>query len=396
MDNDPTIDPSCLRDIIVLLSPFASQPSQSIAHSIDWRQAYKFCDFHGVRPRLARVLEEQGEAYRCPAWLTDKLADFSKRHAFSVLAKTADIVSIAEALESASITGIFFKGAVLGEQVYGGSNVREFNDIDLLVSAGERERTADIFSSLGYHPIIADYDIRHTFFDYMGQHMFRHVETGSVVDLHWNFVGSNPFPIDGRGALRNRVTLELGGAAIPAPCIEDLCLILAGHGHKEGWASFTWALDFAMFAAKFPDFDWANAAARSEAKRSMRPLLSAMLLVDRLFDHAIDHKLLTIARGKSEIVDDVERVVARYHAFTRRTLADDLMGSFRLCETAPQRAVVWLRLFTTRTIGDYEAAPLPPRWWWAYRFTRPLRLVWHRIRGGTPAPSAFWDAQRDN
>ena len=322
------------------------------------------------------------------------LTHFMQGHVFSVLQKTGEIVGLSRALEAAKIRGVFFKGAVLGEQVYGGASHREFNDIDLLVDADARDRAADLLEALGYVPAIADRPFRRVFCDYVGQHMFRHPATGSVVDLHWNFVGDLHFTVGAAEVLMNRVTLPLGGARVPAPHLHDLALILAGHGQKEGWASFGWALDFAQFAATFPDFDWSRAEGRARAAGASGALLTAVHLVECLFGHVLDPQLAARARSRQRIVDEVERIVAGYHALAERRLADDLMGSFRLCETPLQRAKVWLGLITTRTIGDYEALPLPPRWWWAYRFTRPIRLVWHKIRRGTPAPSAFWDAQR--
>ena len=390
------ISASRFRQITALLSPFASRSTPADADQIDWQELYQFCEFHGIRPWLARVLDARSLAYHCPAWLTAKLAEFGKGHAFSVLAKTAEIVSIAQALDAAGIGGIFFKGAVLGKQIYDGPNSREFNDIDILVSSAEKNKVADILKSLKYYPLVGDKEFRRIFCDYIGQHMFRHLESDLVVDLHWNFVGENPFPIDCAEALRNGVGVQLGGTTIPAPGIDDLSLILAGHGQKEGWASFAWALDFAMFAAKSPDFDWVNAAARSKEKRSLRPLLSASLLVQHLFDHEIDHNLLAVARTKSEIVDDVERVVARYHVFQRRILAEDLMGPVRLCDTAGQRMGVWFRLLTTRTTGDYAALPLPSRWWWVYRFTRVVRLVGKNFRRTPRTSSVFFESYSDS
>ena len=392
MDRHPDRAPDQFGDIIALLSPFASMP-RNARRGLDWCLAYGFCEFHGVRPALARVLEEHVGGPPCPVWLTTQLANFQKRHAFAVMSTTAEIVSIAKALEAAGLAALFFKGAVLAQQVYGGAHLREFNDIDLLVNADEQEIAADLLKELGYQPIIADRLLRKTFFDYQGQHMFRNEATGSVVDLHWSLAGGLPFPISEDEALRDRTWLPLGGVSIPIHKPEVLALILAGHGQKEGWASFGWALDFARFAAKFPDFDWAHASRTAKSKGSLRSLLTAILLVEHLFGHTIDADLAILAGQDRIIVGDVERVLAKYDAGERRKLSEDLLGGLRLCETTIQRAKASLHLLTTRTIGDFEAMPLPPQWWWAYRFTRPFRLVWQKVRGGAPAASAFFAEQ---
>jgi len=314
-------------------------------------------------------------------------------HTFAVLQKTAEIVALSKLLEANGINAVFFKGAVLGEQVYGAAQYREFNDIDLLVHPQDRDRVAELLGAFaGYLPVVSDRQIRRVFFDYAGQHMFQNRDTGVVVDLHWNFAGSLDFPVSADEVLSNRKMLDLGGASIPVPCWEDLALILAGHGQKEGWASFGWALDFAKFAARRPDFDWARAADRARARGSLRALLTAVLLVERLFGNTIAPDIAARAHEQRRLAGDVDRIMAGYHVLAERKLEDDLMGSFRLCETSMQRAKVWFGLLVTRTIGDYEALPLPPRLWWVYRFTRPFRLAWQRITGRANKRSAHFEA----
>jgi hypothetical protein len=359
-------------EIVGLLTPFAPAPSTAVPP--DWDKVFHFCSFHGVRPALARALEAQTGLLEPPARAKEDLTQFMQRHTFSVLQSTGEIVGLSRALAAENIHGLFFKGAVLGEQIYGGASHREFNDIDLLVDPGERDKVADLLEQMGYVPAIADRQFRRAFCDYAGQHIFRHRITGSVVDLHWNFAGGQHFTIGSSEALRNSVTLQFGGVQIPVPQRDDLALILAGHGQKEGWMSFGWALDFAQFAAAFPDFDWSRAEARAASRGASRALLTAVRLVERLFGNVIDPQLAVRARRQRRVMDDVERIVDGYHALAVRRYEDDLKGALRLCETTSQRAGVWWRLATTRTVGDYEARPLAPRLWWLYYFTRPFRL----------------------
>lgn len=361
---------------------------------MDWHALWSFSSFHGVRPALAQVLDDPALAIPLPSWLTASLFQFTRQHAFAVLEKTSEIVRLAEALEAEQICAVFFKGAVLAEELYGGVAGREFNDIDLLVDPDSREHSADLLEAMGYAPVIAERTLRQAFFDYGGQHMFRHRETGAVVDLHWNFAGNLDFPADAQLVLANRIFLPLGGSPVPVPCSEDLGLILAGHGQKEGWASFGWALDFARFAARYPDFDWSQAADRARARGSSRSVLTAMLLIETLFGHVIDKSLLRQAHNQRSLVAEVQGIAAGYEALAERRLEDDLMGSFRLCETRWQKLKVWCDLLTTRTIGDFEAMPLPQRLWWLYRLTRPFRLGWQKLLRKPATHSAFFEAAR--
>jgi hypothetical protein len=323
----------------------------------------------------------------------ERLSDFARGHTFKVLQSTGELIRLSNALETAGVRALFFKGAVLGEQIYGGASQREFNDIDLLIAPADQDRVIDILEDHGYQPVITDQHFRHAFFDYAGQHMFRHCESAVVVDLHWNFVGRRGFPLDALDALCNRIWLSIGAARVPAPCFQDLALILAGHGQKEGWASFGWALDFAQFASSVPDFDWSLAAERARTKRSIRGLLTAILLIHREFGTVIDVRLLSEAQQSPELVKDVDRIYQMHLELRLRKLDDDLMGSFRLCESPLQKALVWFDLLTIRTLGDYECLPLPKFLWWTYFVTRPFRLAWLWISGAGPSDTTLAASQ---
>lgn len=378
---------------IALLNPFTSSVRHSRGRDPDWQEIWRFCTFHGVRPTLLQVLGRHENAPSPPEWLECALSEFKRRHAFRVMQLTGEIVALAKALEEAGIDAVFFKGAVLAEQIYGGAQHREFNDIDVLVAPSDQECAADLLQARGYQPAIADRRFRRAFLDYAGQHVFNNAGIGSTVDLHWNFVGNQAFPVANEAVLRDRKMLPLGGQDVPAPIDEHLALILAGHGQKEGWASFGWALDFAKFAAARPQFDWELAADQARVRGSSRALLTALLLTETLFGETLNADLIAEASASDLIRADVEAIVRKHEDLAIRTLADDLMGAFRLCETPCQRARAWLGLLTTRTLGDYQSFPLPPSMWWVYRFTRPFRLGWARLSGAGPSKATLAAAQ---
>lgn len=382
------------RALVGLINPFSCSQSRIFAEQIDWDTIWRLGVFHMLRPTLIEIANKLDQQTAPNSSIKAEMSRFQKVHSFTVLQSISEIIAISKAFHASQIKVMFFKGAVLGQQVFGTPYLREFNDIDLLVPLGERNEATDVVMSRGYMPVVGNKSMRKAFFDYAGQHMFFHKDTGTVLDFHWNFAGYVPFPVDPERALNSRVMLDLGGTPVPAPCMRDLALILAGHGQKEGWAWLGWALDFAKFAASAPNFDWTEAAACARARGTLRSLLTAALLTERLFDKSVSDYLITEARGHGSIVQDVERIAKGYAALSERKLEEDLMASFRLCEKPTQSAKVWLQLLLTRTIGDYEALPLPARLWWVYHFTRPVRLLWRIIRGVRSVRSVFWETRK--
>ena len=377
--------------VCALLNPFTTEKSNSplSASVADAERIHEFVCFHTVRPALLKALSVRSDLPPAMEQLRVRLAEFQVLHRFTVMQATGQIIDIARAFEAAQIDELFFKGATLGEQIYGGAQFREFNDIDVLVRPTERERAIAELQALQFLPIVADHRMRRCFFDFLRQHSFRSTETGAVVDLHWDFVGTGPFPVTTEQALSSRTHLLLGGASIPVPSTETQALILAGHGHKENWASFGWILDFATFAAVNPDLPWERIARSAKTQHCLEPILGAILLVERIFGHTIDPHLAGHSAKLNHLVQNIDVVISRSKNLAERQLAEELLGGFRLCDTPLQKFKMAVILLLTPTIGDFEAMPLAYRWWWIYRLTRPLRLLSRKLRGIAPTQSSF-------
>lgn len=375
------------KQLCVAINPFlpiARKGSREIEEQLT--DVWRLAEFHTVRPAFATTLDRVGVGL-------DGLPDakaFLRDNQINALQATREIARLSTELKSEGIDHLFMKGAMLGAQVFGGPEKREYNDIDLLVEPTVRNRAIAILARCDYEPVVGDPIMRRTFFDYMGQHIFKNGENGFVVDLHWSLVGNRPFPIDTRAILQSREEFEIAGSSIPVPCIADLALLLAGHGQKEGWASFQWVLDFAAFAACYPHFDWPRALERSEERRCSRPLLTVILLAKRHFGAVIDAAILAKAEKNQAICEDVEEIWQKHADRCVRQHSDDIHALTRLCETRGQRAQVYWNVLTNRTIGDYEAMPLPRPLWWVYHLTRPLRLCWNNLAGREAKPSEFW------
>ena len=264
-------------------------------------------------------------------------------------------------------------------------------DVDILVAPAQRRRAEQVLEDLDFAPVIADAEFRSAFFDYFRQHNFQHRTAGTTVDFHWGFVGTGPFPVTAERALDSAVHWNLAGVAIPVPGPEAQALILAGHGRKENWASFGWVLDFATFAVANPALRWDLVAQAARAENCLEPLLGSVLLTREVFGVTIDQALLDSAMQRPVIVRNVAAVIGKLAALAERNLQDDLLSGFHLCETAPQRAAMVFALLTTPTIGDFEAWPLGPRWWWTYRVTRPVRLALRALARRAPTRSRAVD-----
>ena len=402
MPERPAEEPDCkqadhqmraFEDVCAVLNPFTAAQSRTskVETATDWVAVGEFSSFHGIRPALHKALAAMPTAVPAATVLQERLSEFQRGHRFHVMQTTAHIVALAQGFKAAGVAALFFKGAMLGEQIYGGAQYREFNDVDILVAPAQRGRAEQVLEALDFAPVIADIGFRSAFFDYFRQHNFRHRGTGTTVDFHWGFVGTGPFPIAVKSALDSAMHVKLAGVEIPVPGPEAQALILAGHGHKENWASFGWVLDFATFVAGNPALRWDLVAQAARSQNCLEPVLGAVFLTREVFGVTIDQELLDCAAQRRAIVSNVAAVIVKLARLTERRPEDHLMSGFHLCETAPQRVSMVFSLLTTPTIGDFEAQPLSARWWWLYRVTRPFRMALRAFGRRAPTPSKFLD-----
>ena len=161
---------------------------------------------------------------------------------------------------------------------------------------------------------------------------------------------------------------------MPTLAGEDLALLLAGHGTKEGWRSLGWVVDFAMLVERVPDLDWARIHARARGNRSGDAVLLACVMANTLLDTPIPPALAGAIDRSRRVAKLAVALVTRLHSarpeeIERKTLEDAL-----LCDFPLDRLWAGVKLALAPTPSDHRALPLPARLWPLYRLTRPIRL----------------------
>jgi hypothetical protein len=269
-----------------------------------------------------------------------------------------------------------FKGVVLAEMIYGDMSLRELSDLDLIVRQADVPRAEDVLTAQGYRADFPDRDVRSAFLSYQAQYAFLNKQTGMSVDLHWGLSGKGEaFPIRSEEIWSRLEDVMLCGRMIPTLAHDDLALYLAAHGTKEGWRCLKWVCDFAEFLRKHRNINWEMMLDLAEQSHSSRSLQLAVVLASRLLDAPAPTKLIDKAWNNSAIRTLANKICVRM-------LRTDPEGELRVflngLSTHDQlihRLWPAARLLTTRTVGDYQAMPLPKSLWGMYYVTRPFRLA---------------------
>jgi hypothetical protein len=191
-----------------------------------------------------------------------------------------------------------------------------------------------------------------------------------------------PFPLAPDEIWEAPPLLSVGGRDVPILSAENLALLLAGRGTKEGWTMLKRVSDFARMVDRHRHLDWASPHDRAKARGCGDALLLACAVTRELLDVAVPQALAP-GIAISDRVHERERggrndtpgpaAAVRGRAFCRLS---HVRPEDRLDQGSPETC---LHADGRRLRGD-EA---PARVLGAYYATRPCRLAVRVATGRT-------------
>jgi hypothetical protein len=305
-----------------------------------------------------------------------ELTRFNKVNLEKNLRFTGELIRLIGLFQQNAIPIAAFKGPVLAYSVYGHLSLREFSDLDIMVHDADVPKAEGILTSCGYRADFTDRDYRSAFLSHQGQYAFRHPKTAISVDLHWRLLPKGvTFPLRSAEIWPRLGKVTIADRTIPTLADDHLALFLAAHGTKEGWRDLAWVCDFAELLRQRQDMDWVAVFRLSQRTHCSRSLLLATLLATTLLDAPAPPDLLHKARNKSAIRRLVEAAKLRMLRPEPEGELREFLHRLNIRDHLQHRLFCVATLLTTRTVGDYEAMPLPKLLWAIYYLTRPFRLA---------------------
>ena len=368
------------REFQVLLSCVRSHPDAElikglISEGIDWQTVLTRAVRHCVRPTLLRTLKSVcWDAV--PEAIQLELVRFNRANAQKNLIFTGELLRLLDVFKQNAIPIAAFKGPVLADSLYGDLSLREFSDLDVIVHEADLCKAENILTASGYQADFPDREYRSVFQSYQGQYAFRHPKTAISVDLHWRLSSKGvAFPVHSAEIWPRLEQVTIAGRSVPTLPHDDLALFLAAHGTKEGWRDLIWVCDFAELLHNCCDIDWAAVIERAQRTYSLLPLLLATFLAATLLDAPAPAELIDRARKNSAVRALAQKAQLRMLRSGPEGELGEFLNSLNTHDHLRQRFWPVVALLTTRTVGDYEAMPLPKRLWGIYYLTRPFRLA---------------------
>ena len=168
------------------MSPSAVDLLCAVLLESDWTVLMDAAFDHGILPLLHRHLNALAQRHPSvvPEWVLEQLRTAHQELAARSLMLTAELVRVVTALAGASIPALPYKGPTLAALVYGDVALRQFIDLDILVSLREFDAARDTMALLGYAPEHAMSATRARRFSSTG-HEESFVSQTARVELQW-------------------------------------------------------------------------------------------------------------------------------------------------------------------------------------------------------------------
>lgn len=256
-----------------------------VPDNLDWDGLMRMADDHGVLPLLARVLVEfrPGEV---PAAVLDRITAYTSSNGIKNRLLTEELFRLTEALEYLGVAAIPYKGPLLAAEAYGDLGMRQFTDLDILVSRSDLPAARTALESLGYRRLEGGPSTtrqeRH-YLEWECEEEFIGQDGLASVDLHWRLAPKRlPFRIDRLDFWSRGRVVNLNARVCQGLAPEDTLLTLCMHGTKDRWRKLGWVVDVDRLIESQRSLDWQMVLEGARVGRVERALWLGLRLAARL------------------------------------------------------------------------------------------------------------------
>lgn len=345
-----------------------------VQQNINWNYLIETASRHGVLPLLYQSLKTT-----CPDTLAHnilaQLKNFFHSNALRNLFLTQELLKLLTLLKENDIQAIPFKGPVLAISAYGNLSLRQFSDLDILVSKQDYEPAKELLRSVGYSTL---YDKEHET-SYLQAQMW-HQERQINVDLHYG-IPPQELHLDIEGFWQRLEPVSFMGTTILTLSPEDHLLILCINGHKQEWLQLSDICSIALMISTYPNIDWQRLIEQAQNLRIRRILYLILLLVKNLFNTPVPEEILSTINNDTVITWLASKWCDNC-LFNNDTISQDTssnpnylmsIGVYKLIisEYKHKNLLHWL----VPNREDRAFVPVPNSMSWFYYFLRPIRLI---------------------
>jgi hypothetical protein len=348
--------------------------------SIDWsaidqQKLISLSVHHGVIPQLYGFLSEEfGEII--PEQLRIAHAENVRRSMWFA----AEMSRVIGHVRARGIRTLAYKGPLLADILYGDVAARQYNDLDFLVLSQDVPSARTELQHLGYRTTTKLSKRQEQEYLRSGyEYSFDSPAGANLLELHWQ--------IQPRFYAVNIATEDLFNRAISVPfngCAtvetispEDLLIVLCVHAAKHAFMRLSMLCDIARLAQS-QNLDWTIIRERTSHFGLGRIMSVTFELARRLLQFPVP-AVIEINGSARSLADQISLLIENYPEVEfDPTSPAYFQLMLRLRERRSDQAKFLWRLFSTPSIGEWDAVSLPDSLFPLYRVVRAGRLA-HRL-----------------
>jgi hypothetical protein len=365
----------CARS--VLRREHAERIRALASEDVDWVGLCRLASRHHVAPLVSWQLEATCGDSVPPFARAQLRSEFQVGSARS-LQLAAELLRLLEIFRTAAIRAVPYKGPALAMQAFGNLALRQYDDLDLVISQADVSRAQEALVNQGYQPAVDLRNSRHAQkAGHPGQYFLYRESDDVIVELHTPLT-MRYFPnrIDLDRLCTRLESISLGGGSVETFSVEDLLPMLCVHGSKHFWDRLSWVCDIAELAQAERRIDWEKSFEEAQRLGARSMLLLGFHLSRELLGAELPQGILERLkkdRPARTLGEDVSRRFSS-NVITERGLLERLRFRIRMRGDAWRGLAYSLRLATQPTEADWDMVRLPGALAPMYRAVRLWRL----------------------
>ena len=360
----------------------AERARELLRGGIDWPAFLMTALDHGVMPLVYKNFPILGPEAAPASFLSDLRALYLA-NTYRNLSLTRELLNVLAMLESVGVPVVAYKGPVLATVAYGDTSLRQFSDLDLLVSRLDLGKVRVLLKSEGWaasHALTPRQERAHL--KGTCELGFELPDRRVYLDVHWRFaadyLGGGP---DAGLALARRQRVNMGNATAPSLDPEDMLLVLCVNGAFHLWSKLLMVCDVAELVQSQKSWDWPWIVERARAQGLLRMLLLGLSLAAELVEAPVPWEVSGLA-SRDPAVTALRASVLR-GLFLPKTVEPSLLATsrfqLRALDGRKARVSYFLIRAAAPTVQDWQWVRLPDSLYFLYYVLRPVRLAVHGL-----------------
>lgn len=354
--------------------------SAILKENLNWEYIQETATRQGVLPLLYNHLQAAFPEAVPPQVLVELRECVKQNTAWNVFL-TSELLHIVSLLEAYGITAVPYKGPVLAHLFSGDLSLRQFKDLDILVSREEVLEAKDLLLAQGYQsalPLTREQEV--ALLKWENDFTLVHPIKGVLVELHWEITPKFlSFPVRHMGLWERLVPIQLGGKTLMSLAPEDLLLVICVHSTKHTWESLGWIRDVAALVDRCSKRDWGRILERARRGGCLRILLLGLHLAVNLAQVEVPEEIAQMLKDDFRVKGLGVQVRQKlFPIHSNRDFLSTIHFQIKVRERWKDKLLYCGHFLFTPSGKDLARLKLPGP---LYPFSRPFRLLQRYLLG---------------